>query len=1008
MGSESLTNLISPDSEDCPTPSKPQKRKRLETNCRNSPLPVHSKKTRSHIVTDSEPIVNGKYNGEVCDDFSASFPDTSAHQDPASTAASVEQSEALEADDVVVAATEDPATVSVTSELEMPAKSRCLPLCQTLCVQWKNTQALCWLDCILSALVHLEVLRKTVLEACSREECVFGRLFEMYHQADELLHTHHLHGVTGEDCKKLTSEIFTEIDTCLNKVRDEIFAKLQPKLRCTLGDMESPVFALPVLLKLEPHVESLFTYSFSWNFECSHCGHQYQNRCVKSLVTFTNIVPEWHPLNAAHFGPCNSCNSKSQIRKMVLERASPILMLHFVEGLPRRDLQHYAFHFEGSLYQVTSVIQYQANNHFITWFLDADGSWLECDDLKGPCAKRHVTCEVPASETHIVIWERKSQVPIEEAACLPCMKPNVQPVSGEEQPTCPALCSLAGTATSEPSVAHPTSMAGAPQTLPEIQAVAHGDSVLSGAKGMVDSILPSALEETIQETASVSQVDSKDCLLEDKPVAGSAALVRVLAFQPQDSPGSSGSSLVSSLCEGKLVAPCVDSSFPSQAVSTDLQAVLSQAGDTVVPNPVTDAPVPVLVQELKSLATEKDSQTQLLPLKTEKLDPEQPGKSQASNLRKRETTASSKTVAARSAQNQPRKEDQKRAFVGSWVKGLLSRGGAFMPTCVLSQSRAVSDLQPSVKGASNFDGFKTKSISRRSKRMSRKAKHMEELSPRNSSPPLSWTAALTQAAENATSALLREQEGSRPAPLRHRSPGNESAISPASRGDAAEDQVHKLRLKLLKKLKAKKKKLAALISSPHREPSLSDHSEPVSHCGTPASDQSEPVSHCGSPNDCESIEDLLKELQHQIDLADSKSGCTSAPDATSNNSQSHEEILAELLSPTAMSEPSESGELELRYLEMGDSTPAQAPSEFSVVSQNTCLKQDHDYCSPEKGQREVDLHSVMDSACIRTLNLGSPMKTDIFDDFFSTSALNSLTNDTLDIPHFDDSLFENC
>lgn len=43
-------------------------------------------------------------------------------------------------------------------------------------------------------------------------------------------------------------------------------------------------------------------------------------RCVKSLVTFTNVVPEWHPLNAAHFGPCNNCNSKSQIRKMVLER----------------------------------------------------------------------------------------------------------------------------------------------------------------------------------------------------------------------------------------------------------------------------------------------------------------------------------------------------------------------------------------------------------------------------------------------------------------------------------------------------------------------------------------------------------------------------------------------------------------------------------------------------------------------------------------------------------------
>lgn len=185
------------------------------------------------------------------------------------------------------------------------------------------------------------------------------------------------------------------------------------------------------------------------------------------------------------------------------------------------------------------------------------------------------------------------------------------------------------------------------------------------------------------------------------------------------------------------------------------------------------------------------------------------------------------------------------------------------------------------------------------------------------------------------------------------------------------------------------------MSSPRREPPVSDHSEPASHCG--------------SPNDCDAVEDLLRELQYQIDLADNKSGCTSAPDGTSCNSQSHEEILAELLSPTALSEPSESGEPELRYLEMGDnSTPTPAPSEFSAVSQNTCLNQEHNYCSPEKSQCEVDLHSVIDSACVRALNLGSPMKTDIFDDFFPTSALNSLTNDTLDIPHFDDSLFENC
>lgn len=968
LGSESLTNLISPDSGDCHTQSKPQKRKRLETNAKSSLTPLHSKKARNHVVTDGEQILNAKYNGKVCGDTSSNLPDNTGHQNHVRTVASSEQKETLEVDTMDVATTEDPATVSVSgmllqskgSDLEMPSESRCLPFCQTLCVQWKNSQALCWLDCILSALVHLEVLRNTVMEVCSREECVFGRLFETYQQADKLLYTHHLHGVKGEDCKKLRSEILAEIETSLNGVRDEIFIKLQPKLRCTLGEMESPVFAFPALLKLEPHVEKLFTYSFSWNFECSHCGHQYQNRCLKNLVTFTNVVPEWHPLNAAHFGPCNSCNSKSQIRKMVLERASPIFMLHFVEGLPRKDLQHYAFHFEGSLYQVTCVIQYQANNHFITWIIDADGSWLECDDLKGSCAKRHMTFEVPASEIHIVVWERKSQVPTEEAACLPCTKSSAQPESGEEQPASPTLCSVGGAATSEPSVASPTYTPVAPQTLPEVQAVAHGDSVLSGAKGFV-------------EAASVFQVDFKDCLLEDKPVAESAELVRALSLRPKDS---LMTSLLSNPYEGKLVAPPV--------VSTDPEAVPSQAGDTVVPNPVTDAPVPVPVQELKSMVAEKDTQIQLLS---------QPAKSQASNLRKRETAASSKTVTTSSLQTQPRKDDQKKAFVGSWVKGLLSRGGAFMPPCVLAQNRAVTDLQPSVKGANNFDGFKTKNTNRKAKRMSRKAsKHVDELPAGSSSPPSGSTAALPHSGGNAPLALLKGQESSRAAPLSSNSHSSESAVSPASCGDAAEDQVHKLRLKLLKKLKAKKKKLAALMSSPNRGTSVSDHSEPVSSCG--------------SPNDSESIEDLLNELQYQIDLADNKSGCTTAPGGTSCNSQSHEEILAELLSPPALSEPSASVESELRYLEVGDSTPA--PTDFSAVSQNSSLGQDHNYCGPKKNQCEAELQSVTDSACIRALNLGSPMKTDIFDDFFPTSALNSLTNDTLDIPHFDEYLFENC
>lgn len=66
----------------------------------------------------------------------------------------------------------------------------------------------------------------------------------------------------------------------------------------------------------------------------------------------------------------------SNFFRFLSHRVSAIFMLHFVEGLPHKDLEQYSFHFGGCLYHVTSVVQYQANNHFITWILDADGKCL--------------------------------------------------------------------------------------------------------------------------------------------------------------------------------------------------------------------------------------------------------------------------------------------------------------------------------------------------------------------------------------------------------------------------------------------------------------------------------------------------------------------------------------------------------------------------------------------------------------------------------------------------------
>lgn len=212
MGSKSLNNLISPDLEDCHTTNKPQKRKFLETHYKESPLLANAKKTKNHIVTDGEQVLNSKHNGEAYDETSSHLPDLphSGPQNPVRTADSLEQNEISEAGIIDMAAEEYPTRVDVsgpggispqnegcTSELEMPLETRCSSLCQSLCVQWKNANALCWLDCILSALVHLEGLKNTVTDLCCNEDSVFWQLFMKYNQANKLLHTNQLDRIKG-------------------------------------------------------------------------------------------------------------------------------------------------------------------------------------------------------------------------------------------------------------------------------------------------------------------------------------------------------------------------------------------------------------------------------------------------------------------------------------------------------------------------------------------------------------------------------------------------------------------------------------------------------------------------------------------------------------------------------------------------------------------------------------------------------------------------------------------
>lgn len=199
--------------EDHLAPNKPQQRKLLEISYKDTPSLADSKKVKSYSVIDGEQVLHSKHNGEENEETSSDLPDSphSGQQSPVRAADLLGPDEILEAAVTELAAEEDATAVDIsgtgetipqneggTSELEMPLENKCIPFCQTSCVQWKNSDALCWLDCLLSLLVHLEEVKKAVMTDLSpNEESLFWQLFTKYNQASKLLYASHLDAVKG-------------------------------------------------------------------------------------------------------------------------------------------------------------------------------------------------------------------------------------------------------------------------------------------------------------------------------------------------------------------------------------------------------------------------------------------------------------------------------------------------------------------------------------------------------------------------------------------------------------------------------------------------------------------------------------------------------------------------------------------------------------------------------------------------------------------------------------------
>ncbi|XP_054829777.1 SUMO-specific isopeptidase USPL1 isoform X2 [Eublepharis macularius] len=835
-------------------------------------------------------------------------------------------------------------------------------------LQWKNVHALCWLDCILSILVHLETLKIILAGSVLENSSLTHRLLAEYNRATALVNNCE----RGEHISEVPVDVLSRAESHLNEIRNTVFAQLQPRLQCQLGKKESPVFAFPLILQNDPQIEKFFLHSFSWKFQCLQCGHQVSDRCQKTLTTFTNIIPEWHPLNAVHIAPCNNCNHRTQRRKMVLEKIPSILMMHFVEGLPHNDLMTYSFHFQEDFYQITAVIQYlQEPKHFVAWISNSDGTWLECDDLKGSYCSRHERFGVPPSEVHIVIWEKKPQRVIKELD-LQLQKEGAGEVPQKAQPN-----------SSEKHLGD--------EAVDKAPLICHGEDPLNAHSSDTQDIVGSdkchslwgfenfADDDEITLTLVNVTPNSNDKPLEDNKLTEKNLVAETL---PQQDPGRVD---VSSLLENTYVP--LHRGQPNNESTTFIMSALSPNNNRDSPEtlPIRTAvaqsnPIPVL----NSVGLDPDKlQNNISRKKTLNTVQELPNA--VGHTRE---MAINCQVSAPNCSSQLPCQSKVKPFVTSWLKNLHGKKTSFMPksvsVCKTESSQKPLQkgavLNPLVKGPAHFGGFIGKCSQRELKKSAKRA--LPSLP--STIPPLANNSIEKQifGSEGTVNSITVTSIVNKLDQAKQSRSRNQNFTAVEKDEDSNANKARQWRIQFRQLLKDKKERLALLEKQANTQ--LHNRSSPKKSI--------KEQSQLGSQKENDSLQSLLRELQCQIDIEDGKSLNSPGTSMSQCSSLSYDDILSELLSPaTTVASLEHPTEEECKYLEMGG-CGIESPVSNEKIEGAQYLE--HDYCVPEKESLYGGHPDMLETKSpLKKFNFQSPTEQGILEELLPSSVLNSIMDE---------------
>ena len=120
-------------------------------------------------------------------------------------------------------------------------------------LHWKNINSLCWLHSLLSLIVH----NVTLSTLTHNVDSLLRTLTDSFNKAQELS------SVNREQAEK-----------GLQAAREKVWKYLQPKMKCEHGVNDSPVTALPLLLRENCTLLEKTLQSYQWKFSCCICGYR--------------------------------------------------------------------------------------------------------------------------------------------------------------------------------------------------------------------------------------------------------------------------------------------------------------------------------------------------------------------------------------------------------------------------------------------------------------------------------------------------------------------------------------------------------------------------------------------------------------------------------------------------------------------------------------------------------------------------------------------------------------